>query len=119
MIDAILRQMAIQVPLPCAPPRECSDADLISNLVGWAYFVIVIVVVIVIAYAGIQYMTSEGEPEKAKAAQRTIAFAVVGLIIATAAWAIIGFVRGALGEPPESGGGDTSMMIRSEGGDVG
>jgi bacteriorhodopsin len=100
MKDMVLRLMAagIENPnLPCAD-GSCSDANLVGSILGWAYFGIGVVGVIIIIYSGVQYMMSEGEPEKTKRAQMAITYTVIGLIVATLAWAIISFVTGAFSE---------------------
>jgi len=81
--------------LPCAKGGcKGNEMDLVG-LLGWVYVAVGVLGVIVIIIAGIQYMTSEGEPEKTKRAQATITYTVIGLIIVTAAAAIVGFVLGA------------------------
>ncbi len=45
-----------------------------------------------IIYAGFQYMTSNGEPERAKNAKNTIVNALVGLVIAIVASALVSFI---------------------------
>ena len=85
-------------PLPCAPGTPeypCDDPIDISSILGWVYFAIGVVGAIMIIMAGIQYMTSQGEPEKTKKAQATITYTVVGIIIALVAATIVGFVAGA------------------------
>ena len=94
----ILQKMAIDVDInvPCADGGcDSSGGSFASNIVAWAYFIIGIVAVIIIIYAGIQYITSEGEPDRAKKAQATITYAVIGLIVATLAAAIVQWVLGA------------------------
>ena len=61
----------------------------------WAYIGLGIVGVIFLIVGGMQYITSEGEPEKTKKAQATITYTIIGLIVATAAAAILSFVTGA------------------------
>lgn len=96
MIRDILLELAVDITpnIPCADD-SCTDEGIVSSVLGWAYFVIGVVGAIIIIWAGIQYMTSEGEPEKTKKAQATITYTIIGLIIATAAATIIGFVTGA------------------------
>ena len=94
-MNAILKVMiavfGVEVNVPKADPANVS----LSSILGWVYFAVAAVAVIIIIVAGIQYMTSQGEPEKTKKAQATITYAVIGLVIASAAAAIIGFVTGA------------------------
>lgn len=49
-----------------------------------------------IIYGGVLYMTSQGEPDKAAAAQKTLLNAVVGLIITIIATAVVAFIGGQL-----------------------
>lgn len=51
-----------------------------------------IVAVAVIVIGGILYVTSTGDAAKAKRAQNTILYGVVGLIVAVLAYAIVNFV---------------------------
>lgn len=53
--------------------------------------------VIFIIYGGFQYLTSAGEPDKAKAGRTTIINALVGLMIAMLATAIVNLVGRNLG----------------------
>ena len=54
------------------------------------------VAVAYVVYAGFLYMTSQGEPDKAKSAQQTITNAVIGLVIAILATGIVSFIGGRL-----------------------
>lgn len=47
-----------------------------------------------IVYAGFQYLTSQGDPNKAAQARQGIINAVVGLVIAILASAMVGFIAG-------------------------
>lgn len=49
-----------------------------------------------IIYGGVLYMTSQGEPDKAAGAQKTLLNAVVGLIITIIATAVVAFIGGQL-----------------------
>lgn len=82
--------------IPCSSGNcEPTGSGIASTIIIWSYVIIGIIAVTIIIYAGIQFITSEGEPEKSKRAQATITYTVIGLIIATAAAAIISFVTGA------------------------
>lgn len=82
--------------IPCSDGNcDPSGGNIVSTIIIWAYIIIGLVAVIIIIFAGVQYITSEGEPEKTKRAQATITYTIIGLIIATAAAAIISFVTGA------------------------
>lgn len=49
-----------------------------------------------VIYGGFMYMTSQGEPDKAKNAQQTIINAVIGLVIAIIATGVVSFIGGQL-----------------------
>ena len=53
-----------------------------------------IVAVAMIIYAGIQYISSEGKPDKLSKALQTIIAAAIGLIITVSAAAVVSFVAG-------------------------
>lgn len=80
--------------IPCSD-GGCSDANIVARLVTWSFIVIAIMAVIIIVIAGIQFLTSQGEPDKVKRAQNTITYAVIGLLVSGSAGAIVGFVTGA------------------------
>lgn len=62
--------------------------DQIQNAFTWAYTVAGLVAVVFIIYGGIKYITSQGDPGKARSAMQTIVYAVVGLIVVLMAAAI-------------------------------
>ncbi len=45
-----------------------------------------------VIYGGFMYMTSQGEPDKAASARKTIVNAVVGLVIGLLATAVVSFI---------------------------
>jgi hypothetical protein len=47
-----------------------------------------------VVYGGIQFITSQGEPDKAAQARKTITNALIGLVISIAATAAVTFVAG-------------------------
>jgi hypothetical protein len=51
-----------------------------------------IVAVFYVIYGGFLYMTSQGEPDKAKNAQTTITNAIIGLVVALLATAVVTFI---------------------------
>jgi len=50
-----------------------------------------------IVFGGIQYITSQGEPDKTKHAQQTIINALIGLVVAVIAAALVAFLGNSLG----------------------
>jgi hypothetical protein len=69
-----------------------TGTGLMSNGLNIVYFVLGIVAVVVIILAGYQYLTANGEAQKAAKAMQTILFAVIGLVVVIMAFAITNFV---------------------------
>lgn len=85
----------------CSLPKEedikknNGDKDLMTVVVDGINVVVGIVgviAVVVLVIGGIFYVTSTGDPAKAKRAITTIIYGVVGLVIATIAFAIVNFI---------------------------
>ncbi len=77
------------------PKNENQEAGL-DTIMGWVFILVVAVATVVIIVAGINFITSQGDPQKTKNARNTIIYAIVGIIIAALATSIIRFVAGAL-----------------------
>ncbi len=56
-----------------------------------------VVAVIYIIYAGFEYVTSQGNPEKANKARQSILFALIGLVIAISAIVFVTYIGHSLG----------------------
>ncbi len=65
---------------------------LIQTIVNVLLWVVGALSVIMIIFSGIRYVTSAGDAAKTKAAQNSLIYAVVGLIVAIFAWAIVNMV---------------------------
>ena len=76
-------------------PMETAD-DVILTALNSVYYILGIVAVVVIIISGISYATSAGDPGKAAKAKNTILYAVIGLVLAIAAFAITAFVDNSL-----------------------
>lgn len=74
-----------------ALPNNAASGNL-NNVLNWVYAVSGVVAVGVIIYGGIKYITSQGDPGKAKQASQIIAYALVGLAVVGLAAAITNFV---------------------------
>lgn len=71
-----------------------TDEQLLTNGLNVFYFIVGAVSVIVIIVAGIMYATSSGDSGAITKAKNMILYAVVGLIVVGAAFAITNFVAG-------------------------
>jgi hypothetical protein len=56
-----------------------------------------LIAVAYVIYGGIQYVVSQGEPDKTKGARNTITNALIGLVLAGVAVAIVNFIGNQLG----------------------
>jgi uncharacterized membrane protein len=68
--------------------------NLIRNGLNIVYFVVGLVAVVVIIVAGYQYITRNGDPERAKKALHTILDCAIGIAVVIFAFAITNFVAG-------------------------
>ena len=75
--------------------------DLIRRIINIILIIVVVAAVIYIMFAGIQYVTSQGDATKAKTAMSSITNAIIGLIVAFAAYALVTLVMNQIGVTPE------------------
>ncbi len=66
--------------------------DIIANITKVLLFLMGAVSVIMIIIGGFRYATSQGDQTQMQSAKNTILYAVIGLIVAIAAYAIVSFV---------------------------
>jgi hypothetical protein len=71
------------------------QASWLSNVFTYAFFALGVLATGMIVYGGFQYVSSAGDPSKAKKAQQTIIYSVVGLVVAILAGVITNIVIGA------------------------
>lgn len=74
---------------------ECGVAnigDLFSSVTELLLFIIGAISLLMVIIGGLRYVLSAGDPKATAAAKDTILYAVVGLVLALAAYAIIAFV---------------------------
>ncbi len=69
-----------------------SENTVLSGLLNTVYAAAAIVAVVVIIVAGLYYTMSHGQPDQIKRAKNAILYAVIGLIVVIAAFAITWFV---------------------------
>jgi len=65
---------------------------VIANIIEILLSLIAVLAVIFVIYAGIQYITSSGDPAKTATAKATITNAVVGIILSAGAYLIVDFL---------------------------
>lgn len=109
VVDTIVKTINIKDPTDCGTsgvllnvkmPNCLSDDNKISeifmHLFAKALDAGAIMAVGFIVYGGISYITSNGSPDKAKKALRTLIFAAVGLVVVILAAVITNFVMGSV-----------------------
>ena len=105
----VLRLMAVGLKAGgSANIPTTSVDDMVPNLLNAVYFIIGFIAVGMIIFAGIKYLTANGEPGKAKKAMDTIIFSVVGLVIVIIAFALTNFIISRVDSGSDSGGGNTT-----------
>ncbi len=72
-------------------PQTSTDHALQTALTI-AFGIIGVIAVIIVVIGGLQFVTSQGDPQAAARARMTIIYAVIGLAIAISAEAIVAFV---------------------------
>ncbi len=82
--------------VPCAPQiNGIGDIWLIAAAVLDILLRLAsIAAVVFIIWGGVQYITSEGQPEKTAKARSTIINSLIGLVLAVAAAALVTFIAG-------------------------
>ena len=71
--------------------------DLIRTVLRTAIVGAAIISVVYLIYNGIKYMVSGGDATKTEEAQKGLANAIIGLVVALAAYLIVEFITGMLG----------------------
>ena len=76
--------------LPQSPSAQSTDA--LTNVLGIVFAIVGSLALLMITIAGLRYITSAGDPQKAAGARNGIIYASIGLAIAISAEAIIAFI---------------------------
>jgi amino acid transporter len=71
-------------------------SQAVANFTNLGLVLIGALAVVFIIVGGIQYITSSGDPAQVKNAKNTILYAIIGLVVAAAAYAIVSFLTGRL-----------------------
>lgn len=86
------------------PNKDSSDNILvgpngmITRLAKWLVYISGALAAILIIIAGLMFIFSQGNPESAGRARRTVLYALIGVVVAVVGQAIISFVLIRLGE---------------------
>ncbi len=99
------------IPGDDAVPEGCASADavtpvnnLISTIINIFSVIVGVIAVIMVIYGGFKYIISGGDSGKISAAQQTIIYAIVGLIIVALAQIVVRFILARAVGSTEDGG---------------
>lgn len=89
-MKAILVIMASKLGTPglLGIPDNKADAVSLSNILNIVYQIAAIIAVIVIVVAGIRYSVSSGDAKSVAESKNAIIYALIGLVVVAAAFAI-------------------------------
>lgn len=76
----------------CTEAGEAKPMERVTNLINVAIGLTGVIAVVVVVFGGQRYLTSAGDPSRAKQAKDMIMYGVIGIVVAVLAWAIINFV---------------------------
>lgn len=88
-----------EIEAPAGVPRGGSGTLSSALSVGIQIFLIVVIIVSLgyLMWAGINWIRSEGDPQRVTAARNQIIYAIIGLVVALGAFAITTIIGGVLG----------------------
>ena len=75
-------------------PKVPASLDNLQTILQIVFAVIGAVALVFIILAGLQFVTSQGDPNSAAKARQTAIYAVIGLVVALSAEVIVTFVLG-------------------------
>lgn len=94
--------------------EDAKIGDVAKNIINVVITVLGLVAVLFVVIGGVNYTTSQGDPQKTKKARDTILYAILGVILAVLAYTIVNFViSGITGSG--SGSGETSETSDASG----
>lgn len=67
-------------------------SESLNDIINFVFAIFGAIAVLIVVYAGVQLILSNGNAEKVATSRRTIIYAIVGLIVMSLAWVIVGFV---------------------------
>lgn len=87
--------------------------QVINTVIGTMLFIVGLLAVIMLIYGGIRYVTSHGDKAQVTAAKETIMYAVVGLVVAIAAFAVVQWITNDVFKGGASSGSSSSESSSS------
>ena len=81
-------------------PAEIQDLEeIVKTILNYAVRLAGIAVFMMLIAGGFKYLTAGGDPKKAESAQKTITYAIFGLVLLIGGWFILQFIEKFTGVP--------------------
>jgi len=74
------------------PPEGIDLIQVLINVRNWLFTILLIVAVIFIIIAGYNFVTAQGDPDKVRTARNFVLYALVGVAVAVASFALVDFI---------------------------
>jgi uncharacterized protein YacL len=96
-VNQLLSRFALELnALPKVATNGADSGNVIKNIMQAVFAITAATALLIITLAGIQYIISQGEPQKTAKAKNTIIYALVGLVISLVGASVVTFVLGRL-----------------------
>ncbi len=80
--------------IPLVTPNAQFDIlKFVTQVLSWAFGLLIVIAVLFIVYAAFLYITAAGEDDKIKQAKNYIVYAVIALVVGAISQALIAIVR--------------------------
>ena len=98
---SFLAPLAFAEPTPPTtipvPPPNLGLWALLARALQWLFNIVIILAAIMLVYAGLQYVTSNGDEKKVGTALHTLTYALIGVAVAVLAKSLIAVIGHFLG----------------------
>lgn len=81
----------------CGLPTVDASSNQVHDILQIVFAILAALSVLFIVIAGLRFITAQGNPQEISKAKSTIAYALVGLLVALLAEALVAFTLGKLG----------------------
>ena len=97
--------IALAITANQLPPMDFVQSGdiptILANLISWMLWIAGVLAVIYLVYAGVTYITSAGNAEKAQAGKNGVMYAVIGIVVVALSLVIVTWVTDIIkGEQP-------------------
>lgn len=97
MIERLIQTVGLFNPDDVNIPKGDASGTQVQTALTFFFGLIGVVALLIITFAGLQYILSQGDPQKTAKAKDTILYAVIGLVVALCAVAIVNLVINKVG----------------------